>query len=222
MASQTTPVNPAAMESQLEITNKQKDQTLPSPIMTTSRLIIRPMCLEDAPWTSLHANDPLVTKYMALSFPNPYTLQSAETWIRVNMVRPYQEHFVVCEVSSPDVVIGGIGLKPGVDVSVHTAELGFWIGRAHWGKGYTTEVLRAFTKWTFTNWEKNGQKVTRLWGRVMGGNMASMRCFEKCGYVHEGVWKDHCEKYVEVMDLHFFGLTRSDSEKTMNEGFGIH
>ncbi|EFQ92514.1 hypothetical protein P3342_012099 [Pyrenophora teres f. teres] len=114
MASQN-PAHPAAMESQVKVTNTPEDQPLPSPIVTTSRLIIRPMRLEDGPWTSLHANDPLVAKYMALSFPNPYTLQSAETWIRMNMARPCQEHFVVCDIASPDVVIGGIGLKPGVD-----------------------------------------------------------------------------------------------------------
>jgi len=222
MASQTTPAHPVAMEVQLMATNNPKDQPVPSSIVTTPRLIVRPMRLEDGPWTSLHANDPLVTKYMSLSFPNPYTLSNAETWIKMNMELPYQENFVICELSSPDVVIGGIGLKPGMDVSVHTAEVGFWIGRAYWGKGYMTEVLKAFTGWTFTSWKKNDQILTRLCGRVMGGNVASMRCFEKCGYAHEGVWKGHCEKYGEVMDLHNFGLTKLDWEKKTSEGFAGH
>ena len=210
------------MEAQLEATSTPKDQSLPSPIVTTPRLMIRPMRFEDGPSMSLHANDPLVTKYMASTFPNPYTLSSAETWIGMNMELPQQQHFVICEVSSPDVVIGGIGLKLGADYSAHTAEVGYWIGRAYWGKGCMTEILNAFTNWTFTSWDKNGQKLTRLWGYVMGGNVASMRCFEKCGYAPEGVWKGHCEKNGELMDLHYFGLTKLDWKKRTNEGFENH
>jgi hypothetical protein len=82
------------------------------------------MRLEDAPNTALHANDPLIVKYMRNTFPNPYTLSSAEQWINMNLVLPYQHHFVLCERSSPDVAIGGIGLKPGMDVYAHTAEVG--------------------------------------------------------------------------------------------------
>ncbi|RMZ70160.1 acetyltransferase [Pyrenophora seminiperda CCB06] len=217
MASQTTPAHPAAMETQLEATSIPRHQPTPAPIVTTSSLMIRPMRLGDGLSTSLHANDPLINKYMSLSFPNPYTLSSAEAWIRMNMDLPYQKNFVICELSAPDVVIGGIGLTPGADVSVHTAELGFWVGQAYWGKGYMTEVLKAFTIWTFTEWEQNGQKLTRLWGGVMGGNVASMRCFEKCGYVKEGVWKGHCKKGADVMDLHFFGSTKLDWERRMKE-----
>jgi RimJ/RimL family protein N-acetyltransferase len=159
---------------------------------------------------SQSANSPLVAKYMSLAFPDPYTLSSAETWISMNAALPHQDNFAICERSCPDVVIGGVGLKPGADVYAHTAEVGFWIGQAYWGKGYATELLEGFTRWGFENWEKEGQQLRRIWGGAFHTNVGSRRCFEKCGYAREGVMKGHCEKRGEVMDLHFFGLTKLD------------
>jgi ribosomal-protein-alanine N-acetyltransferase len=211
------------MEAQIEASDAPADAPvdvpIPSPIVTTTRLMIRPMHPQDAPSMAQNANDPLITKYMRLTFPDPYTLESADGWINMNLALPYQEAFAVCERSSPEVVIGGIGLKPGADVSAHTAEVGFWIGQSYWGRGYTTEVLEAFTKWSFQSYEKEGQRIRRLWGCVFSGNVASMRCFEKCGYAKEGVMKDHCEKHRQVYDQHLFGLTKSGWEKRMSEVF---
>ena len=220
MAAQSTPAHPAIMEAELQSTNKAAVSPIPPPLFTTNRLIIRPMHPQDAQSMAFNANNPLVTKYMSLAFANPsYTLDHAETWISMNITAPHQNNFVICESSSIEIVIGGIGLKPGADVNSHTAEVGFWIGEAYWGKGYTTEVLDAFTNWSFEKWEKDGQRLRRLWGGVFGGNLASMRCFEKCGYSREGVLKEHCEKWGEVLDMHIFGLTKRHWEKRVSEIF---
>jgi RimJ/RimL family protein N-acetyltransferase len=176
------------------------------------------MRLEDAPNIAQHADDPLIAKYMRSTFPNPYTLSGAEHWINMNLVLPYQHHFVLCERSSPEVAIGGIGLKLGIDIYAHTAEVGFWIGRSFWGRGYTTEALEAFTTWAFESYENNGQRLTRLYAGVFSGNVASMRCFEKNGYALEGVLKGHIEKNGEVRDEHVFGMTKSIWERRMSEG----
>lgn len=205
------------MQMQLETSTAPDTPTCPTPILKTKRLIIRPMYLEDAQSAALHANDPLISRYMSLTFPNPYTLDRAKEWINMNLALAYQEAFVLCEHTSPEIVIGGIGLKPGRDVSAHTAEVGFWIGQPYWGKGFMTEALEGFTKWAFENWNKDGQRLRRLWGNAFAPNVGSMRCFEKCGYAKEGVMKGHCEKNGEVMDMHVFGLTKADWEKRMSE-----
>ncbi|CAO2656159.1 Nn.00g049620.m01.CDS01 [Neocucurbitaria sp. VM-36] len=219
MAAQPTPAHPATMEAHLESSNKSPDSPIPQPILTTSRLLVRPMHPQDAQSMALNANNPRVTKYMSLAFGSPYTLNHAETWINMNITVPHQNNFVICDHSSPEIVVGGVGLKPGTDVNSHTAEVGFWIGEAYWGKGYTTEVLEGFTKWSFDKWAKGEQRLRRLWGGVFSGNAASMRCFEKCGYSREGVLKEHCEKSGEVMDVHIFGLTKRNWEKRMSKSF---
>ncbi|KAH8727100.1 acyl-CoA N-acyltransferase [Phaeosphaeriaceae sp. PMI808] len=200
------------MEAQIEVSDTSEVAPVPQPIFTTARLIIRPQYPNDAASMSLHANNEAVAEYMSLAFPSPYTLTDAKNWIAMNTPTP-PCHFGLFEASSPDIQIGGIGLVPGSDCSSHVAEIGFWIGEIFWGKGYTTEALEGFTKWSFESWEgKNGQRLRRLTGTVMSGNIGSMRCFEKCGYEHEGVLKAHIEKHGKVMDRHMFGLTKADWE----------
>jgi ribosomal-protein-alanine N-acetyltransferase len=201
------------MQAQLEVGSAPKDSPIPSPVITTTRLIIRGLHPKDAPSIAASADSPAIAKYMANTFPNPYTQAQAESWIALNYAIPHPSHFAICEASSPDIVIGGIGLKPGSDVKFHTAEMGFWVGEKYWGKGYTTEALEAFTNWSFNEWEgKDGQRLRRIWGGVFTGNSASMRCFEKCGYNREGVMKEHIEKDGVVMDMHLFGLTKRNWE----------
>jgi ribosomal-protein-alanine N-acetyltransferase len=213
MAQQPTPAHPSTMLTQLSASTTPSSTSIPASILTTSRLLLRPMHPADAPSMSSSANSPKVAQYMSLQFPSPYTVEAAETWIAMNTPLPLQSNFVICEIDSPENVIGGIGLKLGADISSHTAEVGFWVGERFWGRGYTTEALAGFTKWSFESFEgKDGQRLRRLWGGVCGGNDASARCFEKCGYAKEGVMKSHVEKNGEVRDMHLFGLTKTDWE----------
>jgi [ribosomal protein S5]-alanine N-acetyltransferase len=201
MATQPPPAHPLVMEAKLEHSSLPADSPLPEPVFTTNRLLVRHMHPSDNHSMSASANSPLVAKFMSLAFPSPYTLESAETWIKMNLVKPQQDAYCICEKSSPDIVIGGIGHKLGADINSHTAEVGYWIGEKYWGKGYTTECLEAFTKWSFLEFARdNGTRLTRLWGGVLTGNGASMRCFEKCGYLPEGVLKGHCEKHGQTYD----------------------
>lgn len=198
------------------------DDPLPQPIFITNRLIVRHMHPQDAPSMASNADNPLVAKYMSLAFPDPYTLSDAHTWISMNLAKSSQgnqENFAICEGSSPDIVIGGIGLKPGADVEAHTAEVGFWVGEKYWGKGYVTEVLGGFTRWTMLNYKNKGVKTTKLCGKIFAGNTPSMRCFEKCGYEKEGVLRGQCEKRGQIMDLHIFGLTRGGWDEKVSNVF---
>ena len=56
-------------------------------------------------------------------------------------------------------------------------EIGYWIGREHWGKGIATEALAQFLP-----------LVTErpLYAVVARPNAASIRVLEKCGFTYEG------------------------------------
>ncbi|PVI03307.1 acyl-CoA N-acyltransferase [Periconia macrospinosa] len=193
--------------------------TLPTPILTTPRLLIRPYHPQDVTSTHAAASPASIHKYMSLAFAYPYTLQHAQTWVDMNLTPPFH-HFVICEREKPDVAIGGIGAKPGIDVSSHTAELGYWIGEDYAGKGLMSEAVRAYVDWCFTEREHPppavagaGGKLMRLHAGVFSGNAGSMRILQKTGFKPEGVWKENVEKHGIVYDTHFFGLTRRDWEE---------
>ena len=213
MATQATPARPAAMEAQVDTTAITADSPIPAPLFTTQRLIVRNMHPSDAPSMSLHGNNLAVAKTLSLGFPHPYTIAAANAWINMNINTPQINNWCICERSSPDVAIGGIGLKLGADVESHTAEVGFWVGEEFWGRGYVTEVLERSTEWWFLERIVEGTPLKKLWSTVYSTNIGSMRCFEKCGYLKEGVMKGQAEKYGEVMDLHLFGITKADWEE---------
>ena len=52
-------------------------------------------------------------------------------------------------------------------------EVGYWIGREHWGKGVATRALRIFLE---------EQRVRPLYAHVAKHNVGSIRVLEKCGF----------------------------------------
>jgi RimJ/RimL family protein N-acetyltransferase len=53
-------------------------------------------------------------------------------------------------------------------------EVGYWVGRAFWGKGIATSALEAFLSHV---------TVRPLYAHVVKHNAASLRVLEKCGFV---------------------------------------
>ena len=59
-------------------------------------------------------------------------------------------------------------------------EVGYWMCRASWGQGFTTEAARAAVRFAFehTTWD-------RMTAAVIPENMGSVRVLEHLGFVHE-------------------------------------
>jgi RimJ/RimL family protein N-acetyltransferase len=56
-------------------------------------------------------------------------------------------------------------------------EIGYWIGRDHWGRGVATAALMAFL----------GEEASRpLYAGVLPANLGSLRVLEKCGFAAVG------------------------------------
>lgn len=102
------------------------------------RLLLRPIWPED--WQGVLAGiaDERVVRHLA-SAPWPYDEANARAFV-ADTPAPM---FPRCLVTRADsgAVIGCIGIDPASDSG--TAELGYWIARAHWGHGYATEAGQA-------------------------------------------------------------------------------
>jgi RimJ/RimL family protein N-acetyltransferase len=59
-------------------------------------------------------------------------------------------------------------------------ELGWTLGREHWGHGYATEAARAVRDWAFRE-----LRLTRLISIIHPDNAASIRVAERLGAHHE-------------------------------------
>lgn len=132
---------------------------------------------------SENANDRSIWRNLRDRFPHPYNLGDAAWWI----ANSGTTHFAL-EIDGS--VGGGIGFDRDEDVFRRSAEVGYWLGKKHWGKGIASAALSALTDHVFTTTD-----IVRLYAGVFAWNPASARVLEKSGYVLEGrcrdaVWKD--------------------------------
>ncbi|MCB9556515.1 MAG: GNAT family N-acetyltransferase [Deltaproteobacteria bacterium] len=139
-----------------------------------------------------HANDKDIWRNLRDSFPYPYTAIDAEAWIeQVRALQP-PSHFAI-EIDGE--AAGGIGIEVRDDVFRRSAEIGYWIGRAHWNRGIASDVLRRMTQFAFDKFD-----ICRLHASVFGWNSASTRVLEKCGYLLEGIHRRAITKDGETTD----------------------
>lgn len=113
---------------------------MPKPIKTR-RLVLRPLHDDDAPQMARLAGDWDVAR-MTARIPFPYTEALAREWIET--LAP--EEFVRA-VTHRGTLIGAVGY---VASSEESAEIGYWIGRPWWGRGFATEAAQALVRYCFS------------------------------------------------------------------------
>ena len=167
-----------------------------------ARCIVRPWRVGDEAALVRHANNRRVWRNLS-RLPHPYTTGDADAWIARASVQAPVTDFAIT-VNGEDV--GGIGVELGRDVFSRSAEIGYWLGEAYWGRGIATEALRAVTEYAFATFD-----VCRLQAGVFAWNPASMRVLEKAGYTLEARHRKNVTKDGETIDRLVFALVRSDA-----------
>lgn len=140
-----------------------------------------------------------------LSIPHPFTLQDAEDWLE-KKERDFEEGneiaWAVC-IKNTGELSGGVGLR--LEPKHDSAELGYWIGKSYWGRGYATEASREVLAFAF---EKLG--LNRVEAHHMTGNEASGRVLNKLGMKYEGMHRHRFKKWDEYKDVKCLAILRSD------------
>lgn len=157
-----------------------------------AQALLRPWRQDDAGSIARHANDHAVWRNMRDRFPHPYTLTDAKEWLAFVATVPAGTSFAI-EVDGE--AAGGISFESLPDVFRIGAELGYWLGRAHWGKGIVTEAVRAVTDHLFAHFD-----FVRVQASVFSWNPASARVLEKAGYTLEATNRRAMIKEGEIGD----------------------
>lgn len=161
---------------------------------------LRPWQLGDEESLALHANNRKVWRNLRDGFPHPYTIEDARDYLRHCLENPTAPRFAL-EVDGN--AVGGIGLHPQQDVARFSAELGYWIGEAYWGRGIMTEAVKATTAYGL---EKLG--FIRIFAVVFEWNEPSMRVLEKAGYTLEGRHRKAVAKDGQTIDELLYAAVR--------------
>ena len=99
--------------------------------------------------------------------------------------------------------VGGIGFTLQPDVGHRSAEIGYWIGQAFWGRGIATDALIAVTDHAFANYD-----ICRIFAHVFDWNGASARVLEKAGYQLEGRLRKSVTKDGQTIDQLMYAAIR--------------
>ena len=147
--------------------------TIEAEAVRTRRLRLRPLSRSDAAEIAAASNDRDLLS--SLSFlPHPLTSERVEHWI--DEQSDSREWLVACQAETHRIV-GVTGIHPAEDGGM---EIGFWIGRDHWGCGYASEIAEAVAR--IARERGNGQ----VWAVVLPDNAASIRVLEKTGFIRDG------------------------------------
>jgi ribosomal-protein-alanine N-acetyltransferase len=150
----------------------------PPPVLETTRLRLRAPDLADAEAVfATYARDPEVTRYLSFR-PHQHVEQSREFVRRcvANWAGEGPYTWLIAR-REDDRLLGAIDVRP----QGPRVELGYALGREHWGRGFMTEAARAVSEWAL------GQpEVHRVWAVCDVDNGASARVLEKAGMAREG------------------------------------
>jgi RimJ/RimL family protein N-acetyltransferase len=157
-----------------------------------SRCVIRAWSSGDRESLARHADNPRIAANLRDVFPSPYSGEDADRFLAFARTQSPLTSFAI-EVDGE--AAGGIGLTLHEDVERVSAELGYWLAEAHWGRGVMTEAVRAFVDWGFTAFP-----LTRIYALPYATNLASVRVLENAGFVLEGRLRRSVIKLGQVLD----------------------
>lgn len=148
--------------------------------LRTARLILRPYGHADGPAIVALLDDPVMADFLMVT-PQPFVAFDARqlvkaAWRRLTAGRGFDLMVVDATDEAP---LGGVGV--GLHDGGRRAELGFWIGRRYWGRGYATEASARMI-----GFAREALGVDRITATAAEGNAASRRVLDKLGFAEAG------------------------------------
>jgi len=165
--------------------------------------VLRPWTPDDGESLVRHANNENVSRWLRDRFPFPYTAEDAGSYLAgaSTQAEPRRSFAIADEEGA----CGGISLEPQDDVHRLSAELGYWLGEARWGRGIVTEAVRHITAYGFGE-----LGLVRIYASVFEGNDRSMNVLRKAGFELEARRRRAVVKHGQILDDYLFALIRPD------------
>jgi RimJ/RimL family protein N-acetyltransferase len=172
----------------------------PEPPLATATLLLRP-------WEPQHVSvlldagrDPLIWRYR---YSLPRTRDEAQKWIALTETDRTGDRRLELAVDVGGTLLGSVSLT---DWGHGNAMVRFWLLPAGRGQGLATTAVRLTARWAFSL-----QMVGRLAAFVETDNTASKAVLQRCGFVHEGLLRQHMTgRDGKRVDTLLYGLLPAD------------
>ncbi len=144
--------------------------------LTTERLILRPWVESDAESLYKYAKDPDIGPIAG--WPPHKSVEESRHIIKAVLSMPHS--YAICEKDN-GIAIGAIALKIGEHTDMtereDECELGYWLGKPFWGRGYMPEAATEMLRHAFAD-----LGMRTVWCGYYEGNVKSKRVQEKLGF----------------------------------------
>lgn len=164
---------------------------MPLPLVG-QRCRVRPWTAADLDALVAHADNPHVSAQLRDVFPYPYTLDDGRRFLAF-VAAQHPPTAMAIEVDGE--AVGGVGVVPASGNERRTAEIGYWLGEAYWGRGIAVEALTMMTAYAIETFA-----LVRVQALPAASNPRSCRVLEKAGYVLEGTMRKSFLKHGELHD----------------------
>lgn len=158
---------------------------------------------EDTKLAHEYINDEDVKKNLIVGIPYPVTLHEEEKWIESQSAFKTEYSFAI-EILESGEYIGGCGVNK-VDWKNSVAEIGIFVAKKFWGKGYGTDAMKLLVKFVFEQININKVKLN-----VYSFNKRAIKCYEKSGFKLEGVLRREMFRDGKYHDIHVMGILKDE------------
>ena len=174
------------------------------PVIKTKRLNLRSVGENDLDQLfEIFSNDEVMWYWSSPPLKNRIAAQALSREIQEGL---QQRSFLKWGIAlqTNDELIGTAGLFH-VEMNHKRAELGYALGRMHWGNGYIHEALSSLLDYAF-----NELCLHRLEADVDPRNVKSIKTLERLGFTREGYLRERWQVNGEIQDALFYGLLKPE------------
>jgi 8-oxo-dGTP diphosphatase len=184
------------------------DSALTFAPLETERFLLRPLRATDAAELHRLVNDWEVAKTLS-RVPFPYPRDLADEWIASTAERILdgEAYHLAIARRADDVLVGCVGLTR--DREDRSAELGYWVGRRHWGQGIAPEVAGRLARWALANLD-----LDRIVASALLDNARSAAVLKRIGFRETGQGAQDFLSRGKAMPVRLFEAGRADMIST--------
>lgn len=149
-------------------------------------------------------HDEEVIKNLSPGIPYPYTFEDEEKWFENNSALNDNYNFAIETIAS-NKYIGGCGINQ-IDWKNSWVIIGIVIGdKDYWSKGYGLDAMNVLVGFIF-----NQMNINKIKLNVFSFNERAIACYEKCGFIREGVLREELFRDGKYYDVIAMGMFRKD------------
>jgi RimJ/RimL family protein N-acetyltransferase len=158
--------------------------------LETSRLVLKPICIADAPFVFAYRSEAIVNRYQGWipsSLADVY--EFIDSWVAKQINLPDSWFQLVINLKNSGELIGDVGIHFLKD-KYSEVELGITLAEAHHGKGYASEALRVVI-----NFLSDEHGKTRFCASIDPRNESSIKLFSRLGFKRETLIEESFSRF---------------------------